>query len=68
MDLIMPSLDGTTAIRALQKMNPQVSIIVMSGTSEANRSQGIEGMQGFLEKPFTAKDLLCSLHNAIVRN
>jgi PAS domain S-box-containing protein len=67
MDLIMPSLDGTTAIRALQKMNPQVSIIVMSGTSEINLAHGIKGMQGFLEKPFTAKHLLSSLHNAIVR-
>jgi PAS domain S-box-containing protein len=68
MDLIMPSLDGTTAIRALQKMNPQVSIIVMSGTSEINLAHEIKGMQGFLEKPFTAKHLLSSLHNAIVRN
>lgn len=67
MDLIMPSLDGTTAIRALQKMNPQVSIIVMSGTSEINLAHGIKGMQGFLEKPFTAKHLLSSLHNAVVR-
>ena len=67
MDLIMPSLDGTTAIRALQKMNPQVSIIVMSGTSEINLAHGVKGMQGFLEKPFTAKHLLSSLHNAIVR-
>lgn len=68
MDLIMPSLDGTTAIRALQKMNAQVSIIIMSGTSEINLAHGIDGMQGFLEKPFTAKHLLSSLHNAIVRN
>ncbi len=68
MDLIMPSLDGTTAISALRKMNPQVSIIIMSGTSEINLAHGIDGMQGFLEKPFTAKHLLSSLHNAIVRN
>ena len=31
LDMMMPSMDGATTIRTLQKMNPQVKIIAASG-------------------------------------
>jgi CheY-like chemotaxis protein len=63
-DMMMPEMDGITAIRTLQKMNPKVQIIACSGLNptavltEATRA----GVQLVLPKPFTAKDLLNSLH------
>ncbi|MEH2168825.1 MAG: PAS domain S-box protein [Nostoc sp.] len=59
-DMMMPLMDGKTAIDTLQIINPKVQIIAMSGLARAEtlvQSTGI-GIQGFLAKPFTAKQLL----------
>ncbi|MEH2425649.1 MAG: response regulator [Nostoc sp.] len=59
-DMMMPLMDGETAIRTLQIINPQVQIIAMSGLATAEalvQTKGI-GIQGFLAKPFTANQLL----------
>jgi PAS domain S-box-containing protein len=67
MDLMMPNMDGLTAIRTLQKMNPQVKIIATSGLS-ANTQQVISaGVKAFLSKPYTAKELLHPLSALIAR-
>jgi PAS domain S-box-containing protein len=67
MDLLMPSLDGLTAIRALKRLNPQVKIIAMSGF--ASNTQLAEAadldIETFLLKPYTLRELLTSLHSAI---
>ncbi len=60
LDLMMPSLDSTTTIRTLGKLNSQVQIIAMSGLATqavVTRTLG-EGVQAFLAKPFTALELL----------
>jgi PAS domain S-box-containing protein len=62
-DLMMPGMDGSTTILTLQRINPQVQIIAMSGlmvnwTNAQKRSLGI---QEFLPKPFTALLLLSTL-------
>lgn len=60
---MMPLMDGETAIRTLQQINPQVKVIAMSGLlsneslAEANGSI----FQGFLAKPFSASELLDAL-------
>ncbi|MGH1394832.1 MAG: response regulator, partial [Trichormus sp.] len=59
-DMVMPSMDGLTTIRTLQKINPQVKIIAVSGlatSDKVNAAQNI-GIQAFLPKPYTAKQLL----------
>ncbi len=63
LDLMMPSLDSLTIIRTLQKLNPQIPIIVMSGlTSNEIVSQvASTGIEAFLVKPFTAWELLNTL-------
>ena len=63
MDMMMPEMDGTTAIRTLQKMNPSVQIIAWSGltSSEALAQAARTGVQLVLPKPFTAKELLHNL-------
>ncbi|MBE9202098.1 MULTISPECIES: response regulator [unclassified Nodularia (in: cyanobacteria)] len=63
MDMMLPSLDGLTAIRTLQKINPQVKIIATSGLmSKTKLEEVIEtGTQTFLPKPYTVNELLLSL-------
>jgi len=60
MDLIMPEMDGMTAIRTLQKMNPQVQIIACSGLNSTDMlsPSAFTQVQAVLSKPYTAKDLL----------
>ena len=63
----MPSMDGLSAIRALQKLNPKVNVIAMSGL--ATNSQVDEAMassvKAFLPKPYTVKELLHTLHRVL---
>ncbi|GAX38014.1 PAS domain S-box protein [Nodularia sp. NIES-3585] len=69
-DIMMPEMDGITAIRTLQKMNPQVKIIACSGINPnealANADHTAVGL--VIAKPYTAPDLLNSLHHIIRKN
>jgi CheY-like chemotaxis protein len=68
MDNVMPKLDGLTAMRSLQKLNPAVKVIATSGT--ASKSQLAEatgaGIEAFLSKPYMAHELLTTLQ-AVLR-
>ena len=60
MDMMMPNMDGPTAIRMLQKMNPQIKIVAVSGLASNEKiaeAAGI-GVKAFLSKPCTVKELL----------
>jgi PAS domain S-box-containing protein len=61
-DLIMPNLDTPSIIIALQQINPQVQIVVMSG-SALNPASSIDGqvVSAFLTKPFTTAAMLQTL-------
>ncbi|MGL4879462.1 MAG: response regulator, partial [Waterburya sp.] len=67
MDLIMPEMDGLTAMRALKKINPNVKLIVTSGLATKENVTTAEsiGIQSFLVKPYTAEKLLFNLNKAI---
>ncbi len=67
MDMMLPSLDGVTAIRTLQKINPQVKIIATSGfMSKTKLAEVIDtGTQTFLPKPYTINELLLSLQEIL---
>jgi PAS domain S-box-containing protein len=69
LDMMMPSLDSTSTIRTLQRINPDVLIIAMSGLSSNEPTQIINegGIQAFLAKPFTSQSLLQTLHRLKTR-
>ncbi|MEH2180110.1 hybrid sensor histidine kinase/response regulator [Nostoc sp.] len=67
MDIMLPSLDGLTAIRTLQKINPQVKIIASSGLMSDNKLSAVAaiGVNTFLSKPYTVNELLLSLQKVL---
>ena len=67
MDIMMPSMDGLTAIYNLQQINSQVKIIAVSGLPSTEKITAAKnaGVKEFLAKPYTSKDLLQKLHGVI---
>lgn len=70
LDLMMPSMDGPSTIRNLQKVNESVRIIATSGlafnvmVAEASEL----GVTQFLPKPYTRRELLTIINGVCVRN
>ena len=67
MDIMMPAMDGLTAIRTLQELNPEVKVIATSGLA-ANGQVAEEigsSVKAFLPKPYTAKQLLDTLQKVL---
>lgn len=67
MDLMMPTMDGLTAIRALRKINPEAKIIATSGLTLSNTLVDLSsvGVDVFLPKPYMAEELLKDLHQIL---
>lgn len=63
MDMMMPGMGGLSAIPLLQRLNPTVPIVAMSGlySTEAVAQAEQLGCQHFLPKPFAISELLQSL-------
>lgn len=67
MDMMMPVMDGPTTIRMLQKINPEVKIIAVSGLASSDKvsvAMGA-GVKAFLSKPYTAQDLLKTINGVL---
>ncbi len=66
-DMMMPGMDGSTTILTLQRMNPDVQILAISGLmlNWTNAQKISLGIQKFLPKPFTAEALLSSLKSLL---
>lgn len=62
-DLIMPDMDGRTAIPLLQRLAPEVPIAVMTGAIGPMLTEQMVNLkvQGSVQKPFTSRELLTVL-------
>ncbi|MBD2203412.1 response regulator [Calothrix sp. FACHB-1219] len=62
-DMMMPSMDGPMAIRVLQKINPEVKIVVVSGLTSNHELLATldDSITTFLPKPYTFQELFTSL-------
>jgi PAS domain S-box-containing protein len=67
MDMMMPSMDGVMATRALQQINPSVKIIAVSGLiSNEKITSDIDAIvHTFLSKPYTTDILLKTLYGVL---
>ena len=66
-DIMMPEMDGSTTIRTLRKMEPEVKIIAVSGLVSTDKLAQLAMLEvnTFLSKPYTTIDLLKSLHTVL---
>lgn len=66
-DMMMPAMDGATAIHALQKINPQVKVIATSGLVPHPHpvTNPPPSIQAFLSKPYTATELVQTVNDVI---
>jgi two-component system, cell cycle sensor histidine kinase and response regulator CckA len=67
-DMMMPTMDGATTIRILQKLNPQVKVIAVSGLPQdsiESLTAAPLGIQGFLPKPYTVEELVKAVYDAL---
>jgi CheY-like chemotaxis protein len=69
-DMMMPHMDGPTTILTLQKINPQIKVIAVSGLTSSNQLPGglSTGVKTFLSKPYTTQELLKTLDRVLNPN
>jgi len=67
LDMIMPEMDGITALRIIRQNSPDVKVLVSSGYTSPEKAPVLEALavDGFIQKPFevvklasTVRDLL----------
>jgi PAS domain S-box-containing protein len=63
LDMMMPNIDTPAVIQVLQRINPTVKIIAMSGSVANEQIVQQYGLAAFLTKPFTGTELLKELAN-----
>jgi CheY-like chemotaxis protein len=66
-DMMMPSMDGSLTIRTLQKINPNVRIIAVSGLESNAKIAEMAGssVKSFLLKPYSGQELLKTVHDVM---
>lgn len=66
-DVIMPGMNGPTMVKEIQKTNPQLKVIFMSGYTEDALADydGKPEELNFLQKPFSLKDLAAKVKEVI---
>lgn len=70
-DIMMPLMDGVALIRSLQRLDPRVRIITVSGLSnqpgqpERHTELQAKGIRHHLNKPFTVEALLTAIHQEL---
>ncbi|MGD1029815.1 MAG: ATP-binding protein [Opitutaceae bacterium] len=69
-DVDMPALNGAAVARALLRLRPSLPLIAMSGlessdTDGADVREARKLTRAFLPKPFTANDLLSTVHHVL---
>ena len=63
LDYVMPILNGEETLRKLLEINPEVKVVLMSGFLE--EAKGFSGYRSLLRKPFTVKELLKTVREAL---
>jgi DNA-binding NtrC family response regulator len=63
----MPHLDGAATISELRRITPDVRVVLSSGYTKADATRHFtdRDLTGFLQKPYTLKDLLVAIRNAM---
>ena len=69
MDIMMPHLDGFSAVKEIKKTKPQLPFILLSALGEEyDRIHGFDvGVDDYVVKPFSSKELTMRIHAILKR-
>lgn len=69
MDIMMPNLDGFSAVREIRKIHPDIPVIMLSALGEEyDRIHGFDlGVDDYVVKPFSSKELMMRIHAILKR-
>lgn len=69
MDIMMPNLDGFSAVKEIKKFKPQMPFIMLSALGEEyDRIHGFDvGVDDYVVKPFSSKELMMRIHAILKR-
>jgi nitrogen-specific signal transduction histidine kinase/CheY-like chemotaxis protein len=67
LDMIMPGIDGGEAYDRIKEINPKVKVLLSSGYSIDGGAKEIlnRGCNGFIQKPFSMKELSQAIRNVL---
>jgi len=65
MDVRMPRMDGLTCTALLSKNDPNIRVVIVTGSRTTESEAREAGARGFLEKPFDVSDLDRAIHGAL---
>jgi CheY-like chemotaxis protein len=70
LDMIMPVQNGGETFDKLKELNPAIKVLLSSGYSLDNQAKEImsRGCNGFIQKPFTLKELSEKVRNVLCVN
>ncbi len=69
MDIMMPELDGFSAVKEIRKTHPDLPCIMLSALGEEyDRIHGFDvGVDDYVVKPFSSKELMMRIHAILKR-
>jgi CheY-like chemotaxis protein len=70
LDMVMPNMGGGEAYDRMKEINPDIKVLLLSGYSIDGRATEIlnRGCDGFIQKPFTMKQLSAKLREILDRS
>ena len=69
-DLVMPGMSGVELVKALRALRPDLPVVFSSGydARALAESASSDAKTSFLQKPYSARDMLNSVRNALSGN
>ena len=69
MDIMMPNLDGFSAVKEIKKTKPELPFIMLSALGEEyDKIHGFDlGVDDYVVKPFSSKELMMRIHAILKR-
>jgi two-component system cell cycle sensor histidine kinase/response regulator CckA len=66
LDYLLPEMSGDQVFENLQRLNPDVRVVLLTGCEESVADKMLEkGLRGYLQKPFNFLDLAQRVRDAI---
>jgi PAS domain S-box-containing protein len=67
LDQVMPGMDGVTVFKEMRRIRPDIKVLLASGFSQQEVSEHFKGLglNGFLSKPYTLKNLTAELSRVL---